>query len=109
MVQDVCFHLNAIAAAELGPGQLCTVMTAVEESTLSDRDRDGLLIQDAFIRDHVTSDDFIILSIGGNDIALNPTVRTAFNMLMLTRSPDVLIRMGIAPGIGYFVKFFHDR
>lgn len=109
MVKDICFHLNAIAAERHGTGKLCTIMTAVEESTIADREEDGLLIQDAFIRDHVTPDDFVIVSMGGNDIALNPTVRTAVNMAMLTWSPDVLIRMGLAPGLGYFVKFFHGR
>lgn len=65
------------------------------------------MIQDAFIRDHVSSDDVIIVSIGGNDLALSPTLWTVVNIAMLTRCPDFLIRMGLAPGLGYFVKFFH--
>lgn len=109
MLQDVCFHLNDLASRKFGSGKLCTIMTSVEASTLADRDLDGLLIQDAFIRDHVTRDDFIVVSMGGNDIALSPTLRTVVNMAMLTQSPDFLIRMGLAPGLGYFVKFFHGR
>jgi hypothetical protein len=57
--------------------------------------------QDAFIRDHITRDDVLIVSVGGNDIALSPTLRTAVNMLLVTSSPCWLIRAGWAPGLGY--------
>lgn len=108
MVQDVSYWLNQGCSERLGAGQLCTLMTSIEESTVDDRS-DGLLAQDAFIRDHISEDDFLIVSVGGNDIALRPRLRTAVNMLLLTRSPDVLISAGYAPGFGYFVDFFHRR
>lgn len=112
MVKDVSYWLNRLAEERLGrAGALCTLMTSIEESTIADRDRapGGLLVQDAFIRDHVTPRDFIIVSVGGNDIALGPTLRTVVNMLMLTRSPEWLIRCGCAPGFGYFVRLLHTR
>ena len=65
--------------------------------------------QDIFIREHITEDDFLIVSVGGNDVALSPTLRTAVNMFMLTRSPPALIKAGLAPGFGYFVKLFHGK
>ena len=51
--------------------QVCTLMTAVEESTM--RDRQGpagrkLLAQDAFIRDHLRPDDCIVLSLGPHPV-----------------------------------------
>merc|ERR1712039_249940 len=109
MKKDVCYHLNNEAAENFGSGNTCTVMTSVEATTLADREQHGLLVQDAFIRDHVTDNDFIIVSVGGNDIALNPTLRTIFNMFILTRCPRFLIKWGLAPGLGYFVKFFQGR
>lgn len=109
MVKDVCFHLNDLAAERLGPGKVCTVMTSIEESTIQDRIDHGLLAQDVYIRDNIRPDDFLIVSMGGNDIALRPTLRTAVNMAMLTRSPSWLIRIGMAPGMGYFLELLRDR
>ena len=63
MVKDVSYFLNQQAAEQVGNGQLCTIMSSVEESTISDRS-DGLLKHDAFIRDHITSDDVLIISVG---------------------------------------------
>ena len=108
MVQDVSYWLNKSAEERLGSAQLCTLMTSVEESTIADRES-GLLGQDSFIRDKIAADDTLIISLGGNDVALRPTTRTIVNMAMLTRSPDWLIRKHIAPGFGYFVKVFGDR
>ena len=39
----------------------------------------GLLPADTFIRDHLTKDDCIVMSCGGNDIALNPTLATVIS------------------------------
>ena len=112
MMKDVCYHLNNAAHERRLNGatalRTCTIMTSVEESTLEDRD-DDILAQDIFIRDHITSRDDLVVSVGGNDIALRPTLRTAFNMLLLTKSPDALIQRGLAPGLGYFVDFFHSN
>lgn len=62
------------------------INAAVEESTISMRAKGSrLLPQDAFIRDRVTEDDVIIVSVGGNDVALKPTLRTILAMGWLTR------------------------
>jgi hypothetical protein len=68
-----------------------------------------LFFKDRFIRDNITTNDRLIVSVGGNDIALSPTIRTAVNMAMLTRSPEWMIRLGCAPGFGYFVNLFQER
>jgi len=108
MVQDVAYHMNAVAAAELGPTQLCTIMTSIEESTIAERDRD-LLVQDKFVQHYLTAQDYLVVSMGGNDVALKPTLRTAVNMMALLRSPECMIRSGLAPGFGYFVHMFHSK
>jgi hypothetical protein len=56
---------------------------AVEESKIASRDCGGLLPQDKFIRDNITSDDILIVSVGGNDVALTTNLFTACSMLSL--------------------------
>ena len=57
--------------------------TAVEATTLQDR-INNLLEQDEFIKDNITEKDYLIVSIGGNDIALSPLFCTMINMACLT-------------------------
>jgi lysophospholipase L1-like esterase len=58
---------------------------AVEATALDDRAFGALLPQDAFLRDHISSDDVLVVSVGGNDVALAPTVCTAAHMGVLSR------------------------
>ena len=75
---------------------------------MSDRDA-GLRPQDDFVRNNIRSQDALVLSVGGNDIALKPTTATVISMLLLTRSPEWLIRLGWAPGFSHFFDIFHTR
>jgi hypothetical protein len=111
MVKDVSYWLNVLAAERLGPRKLTTIMSSVEESTIEDRfaSPGGLLAQDCFIRDHISENDYLILSVGGNDVALRPTVLTALYMKLLVASPSWLIKSGYALGFGYFMCLFHTR
>ena len=111
MVMDVSYHLNKQAEERFGSGSVCTIMSSIEESTIADRASSptGLLLQDHFIRDTIQPTDSLIVSVGGNDIALNPSIRTVINMALLLHSPSWMIRYGIAPGFGYFVKMFHAK
>ena len=59
-----------------------TINTAVEATTLNQRTY-HLLPQDKFIRDNIKEDDVLIVSIGGNDIALAPTPCTIISILSL--------------------------
>ena len=54
----------------------------MEESTIGGR-RQKLLPQDLFVRENVKPDDIVVISLGGNDIALRPTCCTAVNMVTL--------------------------
>ena len=81
MVKDVCWNLNDESISRgLGIG---AITTAVEATTLNERKGTTLLAQDCFIRDNITEDDYLVISIGGNDIALAPTPCTVINMLSL--------------------------
>ena len=102
MARDVCFWLNEHAP---GNGDACTIMSAVEASTAADRCEHGLLRQDEFIRDALTSDDYVLVSVGGNDIAMAPTIATVANVGLLAFSPFWLVWLGLAPGYAHLVRW----
>eukprot|EP00967_Tisochrysis_lutea_P097072 scaffold142472_cov35-Tisochrysis_lutea.AAC.1 len=110
MVQDISYHLNAVAIEKSNELRrpVVTINTAVEESTVADRN-DELLHQDAFIRDNLAVGDAIVVSMGGNDVALRPSISTIFSMLFLTNSPLSLIKCGSAPGQAHLEHLFGER
>jgi hypothetical protein len=61
------------------------VNAAVEESTIGGRAAGALLPHDEFVRDHLSPRDVVIASLGGNDIALKPTLATVWHMLWLAK------------------------
>ena len=83
-------------------------MSSVEASTAADRHEFGLLPQDEFIRDRLTEDDYVVMSVGGNDVALAPTVATAVNLALLVFSPHWLIAIGLAPGYHHLLGWFYE-
>lgn len=104
MLPDICYHLNSKCR------KYYTVNTAIEESTLADR-ANGLMPQDKIIQKYITNDDILIVSIGGNDIALKPSISTIYNILMMTyiNSTDMIKQgPGTAWGMSYFIKMFKD-
>ena len=106
MAKDVCYWLNRQAEDECGSLELCTIMSSVEASTAADRFHFGLLKQDEFIRDRVTENDAIVMSVGGNDVALAPTIATVVNMALLNLSPQWLTFIAFSPGYHHFVGWF---
>ena len=58
---------------------------AIEESTLGERKENKLLEQDKFIQNRIKKEDILIVSVGGNDIALSPNISTIWNMLLLMK------------------------
>jgi len=84
MKQDVCYHLNNLC--ETNGLDFGVINCAVEASTLSSRTTNWLAElwePDIFVREHITNNDVLIVSIGGNDIALEPSLKTIVNMLAL--------------------------
>lgn len=78
IIRDVAYWLARVYASH----EFTPINCAVEASTLRQRLRNGLLHQDELIRDHVGPNDVLVVSVGGNDIALAPTVATVFAVLM---------------------------
>ena len=122
MVKDVAYWLNSCfhqqqqeeEGTEDGRSFVC-INASVEEATVADReqqrgpDDDGLLPQDVFIRDSITEDDVLVVSVGGNDIALHPSVATIASMAWLARlTPSWLVGY-YHPAMYYFRRLFRDR
>ncbi len=82
---------------------------AVEESTLRARSN-ALLEHDEFIRDHITEDDVLVVSVGGNDIALHPTIMTVLCMLVLAwLTPKYFLERGNSWVGWHFVHLFKTQ
>jgi hypothetical protein len=93
MKQDVCYWLNATAAERAhaqgqgeGPQWAC-VNTAIEATSLNDRACSKLWAQDELIRQHIGPDDILIVSVGGNDVALQPLLCTVLSMFAMVYVP----------------------
>lgn len=107
MAPDVAYWVNR-ELQERGLSAAC-VNCAVEESTLGGRMHEGLTLQDGFLAQHVRPTDVVVVSAGGNDIALRPTLWTVLSMATLIMMPRVLIEAGVAPGLGHFVRLFRGH
>jgi len=137
MKEDVCYWLNKECVDGKQADMYC-VNSAVEATALNSR-AFCLLGQDEFIRDHITEDDYLIVSVGGNDIALQPLLFTIINIVMLVCCvpmawlsdcacacpPNTHIDCGCCgcglpgclsgffcgwpPGLGYLVDLFKNR
>jgi hypothetical protein len=81
--QDVAFAINNELVRRGFGKNYVAINCAVEESKVSSRDGRCLLSHDAFIRDNITEDDIVVVSVGGNDIALTLNPCTICNMLGL--------------------------
>lgn len=132
--QDIAYWLNKhIADRGLGPG-LAALNCSIEESTLNQRACGALRDQDRFLKEHVRAGDTVVVSVGGNDIALAPAPCTIVNMLALSWCiPKACITNGCSlacpcddcccgcgfgcastglacpPCLGYFVHLFYTR
>lgn len=108
-VRDVCFWLNRTCVDRGSP--YVAVNTAVEATTLQDRGSGRTLLgQDLLIRDHMRPEDVLIVSIGGNDIALRPGLRTMLSVgwLALFAGEDAA-RNGTAFGFSQLRNLFYDQ
>ena len=133
MKMDLSYCLNREAQARALDAVV--VNCAIEESCVGQRACGRLLPQDVFIRDNIGSNDTLVVSVGGNDIALRPNLCTILNMLWLMKcvpqccieqtacgcalpcddcclgcGPGCLSNFSACPpGAGYFVHLFKTR
>jgi lysophospholipase L1-like esterase len=107
-VPDVAYHLNN-EISKHGLDWLC-INCAVEESRIIDR-KAKLLPQDKVIQELLRPDDVLIISLGGNDIALKPTCQTVWSLLraVVWNNNIDSIRKGTAPGLQHLKNLFSKK
>lgn len=107
MRQDVEYHVNALLMERNLNTKYACINTAVEATSLNDRAFGRLLEQDAFAARHLQPQDTLVVSLGGNDVALAPLLCTAINMLGLVfctaRQPCMATATTCVPNIYPFV------
>jgi len=98
-VCDITYWLNYLSEqdTELTNTRLAAINAAVEATTLNERTY-FLRAQDSFLRDNIRENDFLVVSIGGNDIALAPTPCTIISMLGLLCLPKTCIENTVSCG-----------
>lgn len=109
MKKDICYHLNKLGESN---GISC-INTSVEATTLEMRvGKNNLLKQDYFIKNNISEKDILIVSIGGNDIALNPTFKTIWNLfkaIYLNNEKDIKLGPSYAYGLKHLVELFKNN
>lgn len=109
---DVCYWLQGLLAGEgsatASELNLHAINAAVEESTLASRGA-HLLPQDEFVRDNLGAEDVLVCSVGGNDVALKPSLWTALaaaKAVYLNSDSIENQRPGSVWGMPHFRKLF---
>lgn len=109
MKPDISYHMNNIFSNS-NPDYV-VINTSVEASTITERTIQ-LYPQDQFIQEHISDNDILIVSIGGNDIALSPSMKTIFNMAMMMYMNSIeTIKKGpdFTWGMNHFINMFRDQ
>jgi len=110
---DVAHAINKECVSRGLGGSVVAINCAVEEATLGGRSS-SLMEQDEFARDNLSENDVLVVSCGGNDIALRPSALTIVSIAALLAMPKWLISLGgsspflyhLVPGLGHFVRLF---
>ena len=74
---------------------MAAINTAVEASTLNERTF-KLRPQDTFIRENIHPEDVLVVSVGGNDVALCPCPCTIASILCLLVLPTSCVKGGFS-------------
>jgi hypothetical protein len=106
MKKDITYWLNYLLnetkegvslPPRLSSKRTAAINTAVEASTVNERTF-RLRPQDRFIRDNIQSQDILVVSVGGNDIALLPCPCTICSMAGLMLLPQACTEKGCTCG-----------
>lgn len=113
MVRDLCYHLNKALYVENVPA--FALNCAVEASTLASRVGGCIACcipacptlqdQDEIVAENIRREDVLLVSVGGNDIALMPSIFTVLFMLIMLITPWFLLCF-IHPSVLYFRFLF---
>jgi hypothetical protein len=108
---DMCYWINVNINEYKNASDFICINTAVEEASLSDKIK--LNSSDSLISKHITSNDILIVSIGGNDIALKPNLETIKNLALIllkyTANDFMDSEIINKPEIKYFIDYFYTQ
>lgn len=110
MKQDIAYFFNQFCSTD--DKTFACVNCAVEEATIASKTDDGLCAQDKVIRDNITSNDILIVNIGGNDIALRPSLTTLVNiakLMLLNSEENLLNEFENCWGVPHFIELFREQ
>lgn len=82
--KDIAYWMNYALLQNQLTTKWTVINCAIEESTVGARACGILLPQDQFVREYIQPQDILVVSVGGNDIALRPSLCTILNLLSLT-------------------------
>ena len=94
-VAAVTYWMNYLLEQQEHQPKYAVINTAVEATTLNERSY-RLRPQDRFIRDNIRSDDVLVVSIGGNDVALAPAPCTIASICGILALPTQCIESGVS-------------
>eukprot|EP00163_Fabomonas_tropica_P021489 TRINITY_DN3755_c0_g1_i1.p1 TRINITY_DN3755_c0_g1~~TRINITY_DN3755_c0_g1_i1.p1 ORF type:complete len:289 (+),score=19.15 TRINITY_DN3755_c0_g1_i1:56-922(+) len=100
--------ISSQSSEDTGTSFPVTVNCAVEEATLGSKSK-RLNPQDEVVRDMIGEEDILVVSVGGNDIALSPTLGTIFSALQLiycNSQSSIEAGPSKAWGMGHFIRMF---
>ena len=111
MRQDIAYHINKLFVGT--DDTAACINAAVEEATVNEKigDSGSLNAQDKFIQRNITANDTLVVSIGGNDIALKPSFSTLCNMgkmMMLNDVKELENNFENCWGAPHFIEMFRD-
>ena len=113
-VGDVAYWVNRTLCdrAEGKEPEVVCINCSVEASTLGSRIgwMGRLKPQDLFLRDHIDPDDIIVASVGGNDIALAPSLMTIISLISVLKfsNADNVKERGRGCGASHLMRLFKN-
>lgn len=112
MVRDVNYWLGYFLDQkdQLSPSdkKTCSLMTSVEATTLMNNGKVREEPQDKFIKNTITDEDYLVISVGGNDIAMAPTQKTTYNLKKIFQSGSQTLDPE-KEEVKYFITLLKDR
>lgn len=90
---DIAYHMNSELQLRGLSSQFVVINAAVEEASIGSKACGRLNAQDKWVRDNIRPEDTLVVSLGGNDVALAPSPCTVASALVITRcTPKVCLR-----------------
>lgn len=112
MVKDLnywfSFYLNE---RPVGEEKVCAINTAVEATTLMNGTDIRDKAQDRFIREKITDEDYLVISVGGNDVAFRSLQDTQIKLRSLMAAlQQARVSLGAdSPEASPFIILFKDK